>query len=103
MLPGEPMTDLMPASARNHTDNRAQDVTADSVQETARFGRFPSTRPNSTVSTPGGLRPNDSLQPRSSQEQSAGIGASRPQRSWTLHHIAILEWAEPRQETEGHA
>jgi hypothetical protein len=33
----------------------------------------------------------------------AGSAAKPRTRSWTPHHIAILEWAEPRQAADGHA
>jgi hypothetical protein len=56
----------------------------------------------STVSTPVRLQPRDPSPPLFSQDRSGAAGLSRA-LSWTPHHVAILEWAEPRQGTDGHA
>jgi hypothetical protein len=38
---------------------------------------------------------------RARREPTLTVGSSRT-HAWTPNHIAILEWAEPRQGTEGH-
>ena len=55
------------------------------------------------MSTPVRLRPRDPSRPHFSQDRSSAAGLGRASGGWTPHHVAILEWAEPRQGTEGHA